>query len=187
MARILFLLEDMFEDAEFRGPYDAMVAAGHDVVVAGTEEDKEVVGKKGDEAFVTEVSIDAVRPSEFDALVIPGGYSPDKLRTHPKMVSVTREMILANKPVAAICHAGSLLAEADVLRGRKVTSWPSIKTDLINAGASWTDEEVVEDGNLITSRRPSDIAAFSAAVLRHLAEGSAEAKLREERGETRPD
>lgn len=178
MARILFILEDLFEDSEFRDCYDALRSIGNDVVVAGTEGKKKVTGKRGRVQFVTDVGIDAIRPGEFDALVIPGGYAPDKMRTNERMVAVTREMVLANKPVAAICHAPWMLVEADVLRGRKVTSWPSIKTDLINAGAMWLDQEVVEDGNLITSRRPEDIPAFNAAILRQLGEESVSAHRR---------
>jgi protease I len=103
--------------------------------------------------------------------VIPGGYSPDHLRTDPAAVRFTRAMALANKPVAAVCHAPSLLIEADVAYGRQLTSWPSIRTDLINAGARWVDRSVVVDGNLITSRKPDDLAAFSDAILRALSDG----------------
>ena len=109
-----------------------------------------------------------VSADQFDALVIPGGYSPDKLRTDEGIVSLVQKIAGADKPVAAICHAGSLLVEADAVRGRRVTSWPSVRTDLINAGAQWEDAEVVEDGNLITSRKPDDLPAFCAAILQRL-------------------
>src|SRR5918996_6057935 len=155
----------MFEDSEFKFPYDGVKAAGHDPVVIGSETGKKLEGKKGNEIVDADVAISEVRPDEFDALVIPGGYSPDKLRTDPKMVEFTRSMYESGKPVAAICHAGWMLAEADILRGKKVTSYHSIKTDLINAGAEWVDQEVVEDGNLITSRRPEDLEAFTKAFL----------------------
>jgi protease I len=101
--------------------------------------------------------------------VIPGGYSPDHLRVDSGVVDFTRHMVQADKPVAAVCHAGSLLVEAGVVEDRTVTSWPSIRTDLINAGAHWVDQEVVEDGPLITSRKPADLTAFSDAILRQLA------------------
>jgi protease I len=100
--------------------------------------------------------------------VIPGGYSPDKLRTNDDVVAFVRELGRAEKPVAAICHAGSLLIEADLVDGSRVTSWPSIKTDLVNAGAEWVDEPVVEDGYLITSRKPDDLDVFCEAILKRL-------------------
>jgi protease I len=109
-----------------------------------------------------------VSAGDFDALVVPGGYSPDKLRTDDKVVALVRDIGTADKPVAFICHAGSLLVEADLVRGRRLTSWPSIKTDLVNAGADWVDAEVVEDGNLISSRKPDDLPAFCEAILKRV-------------------
>lgn len=172
MTRVAFILDEMFEDSEFRVPYDRVKEAGHDAVVVGLEKDKRVQGKKGKESITIEMSAEEADPADFDALVIPGGYSPDKIRTNEKMVSITKKMVDAGKPVAAICHAGWMLAEADVLKGKTVTSWPSIKTDLVNAGAEWVDQEVVEDGNLITSRKPDDLEAFSKALLSQLAQAS---------------
>jgi len=168
MAKVAFVLADDFEDSEFRVPFDRIRQAGHDVIVIGTEAAKVVKGKKGKESFTPEVTADQVSPADFDALVIPGGYSPDKLRTDAGIVKFVDGIFGAGKPVAAICHAGSLLIEADAVRGRTVTSWPSIRTDLVNAGAEWVDREVVEDGNLITSRKPDDLDAFTAAVLTRL-------------------
>jgi protease I len=168
MARVAMLLDEMFEDSEFRVPYDRLRAAGHEVVIVGRRAGKEVAGKQGKERVRTEAAASDVSAREFDAVVIPGGYSPDHLRTDVKMVALTRDAFLAGKPLAAVCHAPWMLAEADVADGRTVTSWPSIKTDLINAGARWVDREVVEDGNLITSRKPDDLAAFSEAILRQL-------------------
>jgi protease I len=169
MARVAFIIDDLFEDSEFRVPYDRIKAAGHEAVVVGLEKGKEVEGKKKRERVRIEQSADEVSASDFDALVIPGGYSPDHLRGSLPMVRLTRDMCVADKPVAAVCHGGWMLVEADVLDDKTVTSWPSIRTDLINAGARWVDREVVEDGNLITSRKPDDLEAFSAAILRHLA------------------
>ncbi|HWC11676.1 MAG TPA: type 1 glutamine amidotransferase domain-containing protein [Acidimicrobiales bacterium] len=168
MAKVAFVLADMFEDSEFRVPYDRIRDAGHDVTVVGQEAGKELEGKQGDEKVTAEATPDSVSASDFDALVIPGGYSPDKLRTHGGLVKFVRAFFDADKPVAAICHAGSLLVEADAVRGRTVTSWPSVRTDMENAGASWVDEEVVEDGNLITSRKPDDLDAFTGAILDRL-------------------
>ena len=168
MARIAMLLDDMFEDREFRVPYDRLRAAGHEVVIVGKEAGREVKGKQGKERVKTEVASRDVSADRFDAVVIPGGYSPDRLRTDLEMVALTRDTFLAGKPLAAVCHAPWMLVEADVADGRTVTSWPSIRTDLINAGARWIDREVVEDGNLITSRKPDDLEAFSDAILRQL-------------------
>lgn len=165
MAKIAFIMDDMFEDSEFRIPYERVKEAGHDAVVVGLESGKQVEGKKGKEKVKIERGIDEVSADEFDALVIPGGYSPDKIRTNDQMVFLTRQIFEAGKPLAAICHAGWMLAEADIVRGKTVTSWPSIKTDLLNAGAKWVDEEVHEDGNLITSRKPDDLEAFSKTLL----------------------
>ncbi len=128
----------------------------------------EVKGKKGKVTQVVEAEPEQVSVNEIDALVVPGGYSPDKLRTDDRIVSLTRHIAAQGKPVAFICHAGSLLIEADLVEDRRVTSWPSIKTDLENAGAEWVDEEVVEDGNFISSRKPDDLPAFTHALLSRL-------------------
>ena len=168
MAKVAFIVDEMFEDSEFRFPYDRIKEAGHEAVIVGLEAGKKLEGKKGDETITVDKAIDEVSPDEFDALVIPGGYSPDKIRTNEGMVSLTQAIYKADKPVAAICHAGWMLAEADILTNKTVTSWPSIKTDLKNAGAEWVDQEVVEDGNLITSRKPADLEAFTKTLLSQL-------------------
>ena len=165
MAKVAFIMDNVFEDSEFRVPYDRVKEAGHEPVIIGLEKGKELKGKKGKEKVTTDASIDEVSPRDFDALVIPGGYSPDLIRTNEKMVSFVRSLYEGQKPVAAICHAGWLLAEADIAKGKTLTSWPSIKTDLVNAGANWVDQEVVEDGNLITSRKPDDLEAFTKTLL----------------------
>lgn len=165
MAKVAFIMDEMFEDSEFKVPYTEVRNAGHKAVVVGLEAGKELKGKKGNESITTDVAIGDVSPDEFDALVIPGGFSPDKIRTDAGMVAMTKAFVTGGKATAVICHAGWMLAEADVLKSRTVTSWPSIKTDLINAGAKWVDEEVVEDDNLITSRNPGDLPAFSKALL----------------------
>ncbi len=168
MARIAFIVDDVFEDSELRVPYDRLREAGHEVVIVGLEQGRKLEGKQKKEKVTVERAAKDVRAEEFAALVIPGGYSPDHLRTSLDMVRLTRDMFVAGKPVAAVCHGPWMLVEADAIDGRTVTSWPSLKTDLINAGARWVDREVVEDGNIITSRNPGDLAAFSAAILRQL-------------------
>jgi protease I len=168
MAKVAFILDEMFEDSEFRIPYERVSQAGHEPVIVGLEKGKTIEGKQGDEKITTEAGIDDVSAKDFDALVIPGGYSPDKIRTNKGMVALTKQIFDAGKPVAAVCHAPWMLAEADIARGKTITSWPSIKTDLKNAGADWVDQEVAEDGNLITSRKPDDLEAFSKALLAQL-------------------
>jgi protease I len=165
MARVAFVLADDFEDSEFQVPYDCLKEAGHEVTVIGRQAGLVVKGKKGRETATTEKAPDQVSASDFDALIVPGGYSPDKLRMDEGVVKFVKGFFGSDKLVAAICHAGSLLVEADAVEGRTVTSWPSIRTDLMNAGAEWVDEEVVVDGRLITSRKPDDLPAFCKAVL----------------------
>ncbi len=172
MAKVAFIVDEMFEDSEFHVPFERVKEAGHQAVIVGLEKGKSLEGKGGEVNITVERSIDEVSAEEFDGLVIPGGYSPDKIRTNGGMVAITKAMVGSDKPVAAICHAGWMLAEADVLRNRTVTSWPSIKTDLVNAGAEWVDQEVVEDGNLITSRKPDDLEAFTKTLLSQLEQRS---------------
>lgn len=169
MARVAVVLAPDFEDPEFTGPRDALDGAGHTVTVIGTEAGAELTGKRGDATVTTDLAVGDADPGDYDALVIPGGYSPDKLRTDADIVGFVRKLAGTDVPVAAICHAGSLLIEAELVDGKRLTSWPSIRTDLVNAGAEWVDEEVVVDGRLITSRNPDDIPAFNAALLDALA------------------
>ena len=165
MADVAFVLAENFEDSEFKLPYDRLREAGHQITVIGSEAGKEVKGKQGEESVTLEATPDEVNTADFDALVIPGGYAPDKLRMDEGVVKFVKGFFNSDKPVAAICHAGSLLVEADVLEGRTVTSYPSVRTDMVNAGAEWVDKEVVVDGNLITSRNPDDLDAFCSAIL----------------------
>ncbi len=178
MARIAMIADDLFEDVELRQPYDRLREAGHEVVLVGLAAGKKITGKQGREHVTIERAAGEVRADEFDALVIPGGYSPDKLRMSRPMVAFTRAFFDQGKLVAAVCHAPWMLVEADVAEGRTVTSWPSIRTDLINAGARWVDREVVEDGNLVTSRKPDDLPAFTEAILRRLS-GQSERSVRD--------
>jgi protease I len=171
MSKIAILVDRMFEDSELSVPLDRLRAAGHQVDLVGQSAGVEVTGKQGKERVRIDKAVRDVTAQDYDALVIPGGYSPDHLRMNIDAVRFTRAMALAGKPVAAICHAPWMLIEADVTDDRMVTSWPSVRTDLLNAGARWVDREVVEDGNIITSRKPDDLPAFCDAILRQLAEG----------------
>lgn len=171
MSKIAILIDKMFEDSEFRVPYDRFRAAGHEVDILGLEAGRTIEGKQGKEKIQIAKAVRDATEAEYDALVIPGGYSPDYLRTSIDAVRFTRAMALANKTVAAVCHAPWMLIEADLVDGRMVTSWSSLKTDLLNAGARWLDREVVVDGNIITSRKPDDLDAFCDAILHQLASG----------------
>ena len=169
MARIAFVLGEDFEDSEFRKPYDALRSAGHDLTIVGAKAGEVVHGKQGREEVEIEAGAAASDPRSFDALVIPGGYSPDHLRTDAQVVRFVQGFVRDDKLVAAVCHGPQLLIEADAVEGKTLTSWPSVHTDLVNAGARWIDREVVTDGNLITSRKPADLDAFSRAILERLA------------------
>lgn len=168
MAKIAVLLAAGFEDSEFTVPYERLTRAGHAVTVFGTQAGCVVKGKRGEASAMVEKTADQIDPAHFDALVIPGGYSPDHLRTDANVVNFVRRFAETGKLIAAVCHGPQLLIEAEVVRGRTLTSWPSVRKDLENAGARWVDREVVEDGNLITSRKPQDLEAFSEAIMRRL-------------------
>jgi protease I len=158
--RIACVLDIDYEDSEFKQPFDAFRKAGHEVAVVGLKAGKELRGKKGEVMTKAEVGIDQVRPEQFDALFIPGGYSPDHLRADPRMVTFTKAFFNADKLVFAICHGPQLLITARVVNGRKMTAWKTIQDDLSQVGANVVDQEVVVDRNLVTSRQPSDIPAF---------------------------
>lgn len=158
--RIACILDSDFEDSEFKQPYDAFLNEGHRVTVIGLQPGKELKGKKGQVTTKAEKGIDEVTPDQFDALFIPGGYSPDHLRANPKAVQFTKAFFDSSKPVLAICHGPQLLMTADVVKGRKLTAWQTIQDDLKKVGANVVDQEVVVDGNLVTSRKPDDIPAF---------------------------
>jgi protease I len=173
--KIAALVTDGFEQVELTGPMEALKAAGATVVIVSPKEGT-IQGmnhdEKGDE-FRPDRTLASSSPEEFDALLLPGGVAnPDYLRVDPKAVAFVRHFVTAKKPIAAICHGPWTLIEADGVRGRKMTSWPSLKTDLTNAGATWVDQTVVQDGPLITSRKPDDIPAFSKAFIGMLEDGS---------------
>lgn len=168
MANIAFVLGEDFEDSEFRTPYDGLKAKGHSIDVIGAKAGTTVKGKKGMEEVRIEQAAGDVDAGRYDALVIPGGYSPDHLRLDEAVVAFTQRMLREGKVVAAVCHGPQLLIEAEGVKGRVVTSWPSVRKDLENAGATWVDEEVHVDGKLITSRKPDDLPAFTAAIAKQL-------------------
>jgi protease I len=166
--RVAILVEDEFEDRELTGPLDALRAAGADVTIVGATKGASYRGKRGDATVTSDLAAGDARMRDFDALIIPGGHAPDKMRLRHAMVDLTREAMEAGKPVAAICHGPQLLISANALRGRTLTCWPSIAIDVKNAGGLYVDKPVVEDGNLITSRKPDDVPVFSEAILRAL-------------------
>jgi len=165
--KIIILVEQIFNDQEFWYPYYRLKEAGVEVVVVGSGSAEQYSGKSGTQTKV-DANADEVLSSQFDGIIIPGGYAPDHMRRYPAMVTLVKDLFEAGKVVAAICHAGWMLASADILEGRTVTSFFAIKDDLIHAGAHWVDEEVVVDGKLITSRKPDDLPAFMKAVIHHL-------------------
>ena len=166
--RVAILVTDGFEQAELAEPRKALDAAGAQTQIVSPKADR-VRGWKhtewGDELSV-DVALDKTQPERFDALLLPGGViNPDKLRIEPKAVSFVKSFFDAGKPVAAICHGPWTIIEAGVARGRRIASWPSLKTDLKNAGAEWIDQEAVVDRNLVSARKPDDIPAFNRAML----------------------
>jgi protease I len=165
--RVAILVEDEFEDRELTGPLEILRSAGVTVVVVGPTAGTRYRGRKG-ETVAADVAAGQARAADLDGLVIPGGYAPDRMRMRHAMVDLTRDMIAAGKPVAAICHGPQLLISANALRGRTLTCWPSIAIDVKNAGGLYVDRPVVEDGNLITSRKPDDVPVFADAILRAL-------------------
>jgi protease I len=167
-VRVAILVENDFEQVELAEPRKALDKAGAKTSIVSPQE-KKVRGWQltewGDN-FPVDVSLDQARPDDFDALLLPGGVmNPDKLRRQPKAVAFVKAFFDAGKPVAAICHGPWTIIEAGAARGRHIASWPSIKTDLRNAGAKWVDKEVVVDGNLVSSRKPDDIPAFNREMI----------------------
>ena len=157
--RVAILAENLYEDLELWYPYYRLREAGADVFVVGTGTSDTYTSKHGYPVKV-DAEADTVDAGQFDLVVIPGGYAPDHMRRSPAMVNLVRQANEQGKLIAAICHAGWMLCSANIIRGRTVTGFKSIKDDLVNAGAEYVDEEVVRDGNLITSRTPADLPAF---------------------------
>ena len=173
--RVAILVAEGFEQSELEGPKQALEEAGAETLIVSPAEEGWVQGWQhfdlGDQ-YEVDVPLADANAAEFDALLLPGGVAnPDQLRMLPEAVNFVRAFFDADKPVAAICHAPWTLIEAGVVKGRTLTSWPSVKTDLVNAGANWVDEKVVVDNGLVTSRKPDDIPAFNEKMLEEFAEG----------------
>ena len=171
--KVAILIATGFEQSEMVGPKKALEDAGATVQIVSLTDGKiqgwDWVALQPKDYFAVDVPLSEANPDDFDALVLPGGLnSPDDLRLDAKAIAFVKSF--ENKPIAAICHGPWLLINADLVKGKTVTSWPSIKVDLINAGAKWVDKEVVRDGNLITSRMPEDVPAFNEAIIQLFAE-----------------
>jgi protease I len=166
--RVAILVEDEFDDRELTGPLEALRSAGITVTLVGPAAGAEYRGKRGQVVVKADVAAGAAKIADFDALVIPGGHAPDRMRMRHAMVDLVRDAMDSGKPVAAICHGPQVLISANALRGRTLTCWPSIAIDVKNAGGLYVDKPVVEDGNLITSRKPDDVPLFSEAIVRAL-------------------
>ena len=172
--RVAFLFTDGAEQAEVTEPLDAVRKAGAETDIVSLEKGEVEMWKhfdKGDK-MTAEVAVADADPSDYDGLVLPGGVAnPDQLRLNKDAVKFVRAFFEQDKPVGVICHGPWMLVETGVAKGRKVTSWPSLQTDLRNAGADWVDEEVVVDNGLVTSRKPDDLPAFCAKIVEEFAEG----------------
>jgi protease I len=166
--RIVILAEEDFEDSELTEPLQAMKDAGARVLIVGSGSKKSYKGKRGSAEVVVDTTADKVEDSQFDAIIVPGGYAPDKMRLHQPMVDLVRKAHAEGKIIAAVCHGPQLLISAGIVKGHRVTSWPSVAVDLKNAGAIWVDEPMVRDGNIITSRKPADLPKFNKAIIEAL-------------------
>lgn len=161
---VAILVENMYEDLELWYPYYRLKEAGAEVMIVGPKEDTSYESKHGYPATSDRAAAD-VSADKLDGVIIPGGYSPDRMRRHPEMVQLVHDLDAAGKLVAAICHGGWMLCSADVLEGREATSYSSIKDDMVHAGADWVDRTVVRDKNLVTSRFPADLPNFMRTVI----------------------
>lgn len=173
--KIAILVTDGFEQVELTQPKQALETAGAQTHIISPQSDRVQGWNHFDKAdyFPVDVALDSANPADYDALLLPGGVAnPDQLRTQDQAVRFIKSFFEAGKPVAAICHGPWTLIEAGVVQGRTVTSWPSLKTDLRNAGANWVDQEVVVDNGLVTSRNPHDIPAFNRKIIEEFAEGN---------------
>ena len=168
--RIAILAEEDFEDPELTEPMKALKDAGAQVIVVGSGSKSTYRGKRKKASVSVDTTADKVDADDFDAIIVPGGYAPDKMRLHQAMIDLVGKAYRQGKVIAAICHGPQLLISADIVRDRRVTSWASVAVDLKNSGAVWVDEPVVRDGNLITSRKPADLPQFNAAVIEALQE-----------------
>lgn len=169
MSKIVMLMTQEFEDSEAQAPYDALRDAGHQVEIVSPEAGEELKGKKGAAVFRSDKAILGTKSTDYDMLLIPGGHSPEQLRTADGAVDFVREFGACGKPIAAICHGPQLLISAELVEGRKMTCYESIAVDLKNAGARFEDSALVVDGPFITSRKPDDLPQFCEAILHALA------------------
>ena len=178
MKTVACLLGPMFEDSEYKVPTDALRAAGFQVDVIGAKAGDELKGDKGKVTARTDLAIDDVKAVDYDLLLIPGGMSPDGLRADPRFVRFVTDFEATGRTIAAVCHGPQLLAAAHLVQGRTLTAWSTVQDDLAQMGATVKDQEVVEDRNWITSRKPDDLAAFTRSVLAALNNPSAAAAER---------
>lgn len=179
--KVAILIENDVEDAEFQVPYNGFKQAGMDVVVLGSRMNEAYKGKRGKLSMKADATTTEAIAAEFDAVVIPGGVAPDKMRCNPNTVRFVTEAIAQNKIVAAVCHGPQVLIEGDLLKGKKATGFMAIRKDMVNAGANYLDEPLVIDNNLITSRQPGDLAIFTTAILSRLGYGGKDVGLPDER------
>jgi protease I len=166
--RIAILAEEDFEDSELMEPLRAMKDAGASVLIVGSGSKRTYKGKRGSAEVAVDTTADKVNANQFDAIIVPGGYAPDKMRLYQPMIDLVQMAHAEGKIIAAICHGPQLLISADIVKGRRVTSWPSVAVDLKNAGAIWVDEPMVRDGNIITARKPADLPKFDKAIIEAL-------------------
>lgn len=167
MKNIGMFVQDLYNEVEFWVPYYRLLEEGHEVTIIASGKTKNFTSKVGLPVEADLLSSECLE-KDFDALVIPGGYAPDKMRLDQSTLDIVKKVFDKGRPVAAICHAGWVLASAGVMKGKKFTCYPSIKDDLINAGGEYFDEEVIIDGNLITSRMPKDLPVFCGEIIRAL-------------------
>ncbi len=177
--KIACVLGQGFEDSEFRVPYDRLKQEGYQVDVIGLKAGEELKGYKGRETVKADKAVGDIRADDYDALLIPGGQSPDHLRTDKRMVDFVRQFEQAGKLIAAVCHGPQLLMAAHLVKGRTLTAWATVQDDLVQMGANVKDEPVVRDRNWITSRKPDDLQQFSEAIVEQL---EAEPDAREHAG-----
>lgn len=166
--RVAILIENSFEDSEFQIPYTALKHEGAEVFILGSRMNDEYQGKRGKVTVKPDATATEVRAEDFDAIVIPGGAAPDRIRANPNAVSLVADAMNQGKLIAAVCHGPQVLIEANLLQGKRATGFRAIRQDLINAGANYLDEPIVIDSNLITARQPGDLPIFTAAILTRL-------------------
>ncbi|HLS23927.1 MAG TPA: type 1 glutamine amidotransferase domain-containing protein [Pseudogracilibacillus sp.] len=167
--KIVAVVEDLYNDLEHWYPVYRMREEGAEVIIAGPEANKTYNGQSGIPAQ-TDVAFSDIDAKDYDGILIPGGWAPDRLRRYPELLEFVRKMNDAKKPIGQICHAGWVLVSANILKGKKVTSTPAIKDDMRNAGADWVNEECVVDGNIVSSRRPDDMPVYAKAFADLVAE-----------------